>query len=143
MSSIPTPGPCSLTTSTTAAISSLRRVSRWACQRSRRPSGAAWVDLPLLMPLEYLILQVTVTSHTGLWGDGMRRVTRPVAALRERGQALSAPQKLATAAAGASAAVLGATALEVRRRLAAHDFGPGTDLVRGVVARMTTPLLPD
>ncbi|HVA61141.1 MAG TPA: ferredoxin reductase [Mycobacteriales bacterium] len=51
------------------------------------------------------------------------------------------------AAAGAGAAVAGATALEVRRRLA--DGGgvrailPTSDFVRGVARRMTTPLLPD
>lgn len=53
--------------------------------------------------------------------------------------------RLAAAAAGATAAAVGATALEVRRRRAAGQtsFIPDVDLVRGVVARMTTPLLPD
>jgi ferredoxin-NADP reductase len=53
--------------------------------------------------------------------------------------------RLAAAAAGATAAAVGATALELRRRLAdgQASFIPDADLVRGVVARMTTPLLPD
>jgi len=53
--------------------------------------------------------------------------------------------RIAAAAAGAAAAVSGATALEVRRRLAAGERSivPDANLVRGVVARMTTPLLPD
>jgi ferredoxin-NADP reductase len=68
-----------------------------------------------------------------------------LATLRERGRAMSAPRKLATAAAGAAVAALGATALEVRRRLDDRGAGlsPDAELVRGVLARMTTPLLPD
>jgi ferredoxin-NADP reductase len=75
----------------------------------------------------------------------MRTLITPLATLRDRGRAMSVPQKLATAAAGAAAAALGATALEVRRRVADSDASPGSgiDLVRSVVARMTTPLLPD
>jgi ferredoxin-NADP reductase len=47
---------------------------------------------------------------------------------------------------GASVALLGATALEVRRRAAggwSRAAAPDADLVRGVAARLTTPLLPD
>ncbi|HEY2428804.1 MAG TPA: ferredoxin reductase, partial [Acidimicrobiales bacterium] len=53
--------------------------------------------------------------------------------------------RLGIAAVGAAAAVVGATAVEVRRRVAAGErkIVPDADLVRGVVARMTTPLLPD
>jgi ferredoxin-NADP reductase len=71
--------------------------------------------------------------------------TGPLATLRDRGRAMSAPAKLATAAAGASIAALGATAVEVRRRLADSDesVSLNVDLLRSVVARMTTPLLPD
>lgn len=48
-------------------------------------------------------------------------------------------------AAGAGAAAVGATALEVRRRAADGDriLIPDADLLRTVLARMTTPLLPD
>jgi stearoyl-CoA 9-desaturase NADPH oxidoreductase len=65
--------------------------------------------------------------------------------LRDRSQSMSGPQKLATVAAGAATAALGATALEVRRQMKASGAGLGssTELVRSVVARMTTPLLPD
>jgi ferredoxin-NADP reductase len=71
--------------------------------------------------------------------------TSPLTTLRESGRALSAPQKLATAAIGASAAALGATALEIKRRLSQGDTSlvPNADLIRSVAARMTTPLLPD
>jgi ferredoxin-NADP reductase len=71
--------------------------------------------------------------------------TSPLTTLRERGRSLSAPQKLATAAIGASAAALGATALEIKRRLTQGDTSlvPNADLIRSVAARMTTPLLPD
>ncbi|HWB66252.1 MAG TPA: ferredoxin reductase [Mycobacteriales bacterium] len=60
-------------------------------------------------------------------------------------RARTASQKVATAAIGAGAAVLGATALEVKRRLTQGDLSlvPNADLVRSVAARMTTPLLPD
>jgi ferredoxin-NADP reductase len=75
----------------------------------------------------------------------MRTPTRPLAALREHGRAMTGAQKLATAAAGATAAAVGATALEVKRRFAQGDTSlvPNADLVRSVAARMTTPLLPD
>jgi ferredoxin-NADP reductase len=75
----------------------------------------------------------------------MRQMTTPLATLRDRGRALSGAQKLATAAVGASAAALGATALEVKRRLGQGDTSlvPSADLIRSVAARMTTPLLPD
>jgi stearoyl-CoA 9-desaturase NADPH oxidoreductase len=75
----------------------------------------------------------------------MRSTTTPLATLRERGRALTGPQKLATAALGAGAAAVGATALEVKRRLLQGDTSlvPNADLVRSVAARMTTPLLPD
>ena len=58
---------------------------------------------------------------------------------------MSGTQKLATAAIGASAAALGTTALEIKRRLMQGDTSlvPNADLVRSVAARMTTPLLPD
>jgi ferredoxin-NADP reductase len=71
--------------------------------------------------------------------------TNALTSLKERGRALSGAQKLATAAIGASTAVVGATALEVKRRLKQGNVQlvPNTDLVRGVAARMTTPLLPD
>lgn len=50
-------------------------------------------------------------------------------------------------AVGTSAAAVGATALEVRRRwtsgLGPRAALPSADLVRSVLARMTTPLLPD
>ena len=57
----------------------------------------------------------------------------------------SVRSKLITSALGAGAAVIGGTALELRRRLAESSRGlaPDADLVRNVVARMTTPLLPD
>jgi ferredoxin-NADP reductase len=54
-------------------------------------------------------------------------------------------QALATAA-GVTAAAAGSTVLEVRRRWrrdGARALRPSPDLVRGVLARMTTPLLPD
>src|SRR4051794_9925728 len=55
--------------------------------------------------------------------------------------------RAAFAAASAGAAVLGATVLEARRRLAkgggVRSVMPSADLVRDVGARMTTPLLPD
>ncbi|MDX6287255.1 MAG: stearoyl-CoA 9-desaturase oxidoreductase [Frankiales bacterium] len=55
--------------------------------------------------------------------------------------------KAAIAAAGASAAVVGATAIEIKRRLAkgggVRSIAPSADMVREVAARMTTPLLPD
>jgi ferredoxin-NADP reductase len=75
----------------------------------------------------------------------MRPLATPLASLRDRGRAMSAPQKLVTAAAGAGVAAIGATALEVKRRLADSDASlmPSAELVRSVVARMTTPLLPD
>jgi len=75
----------------------------------------------------------------------MATTTSPLATLRERSRALTTPQKLATAAMGASAAVVGATALEIKRRLKQGNLNlvPNADLVRGVAARMTTPLLPD
>jgi len=71
--------------------------------------------------------------------------TTPLTTLKERGRALTGIQKLATAAIGASAAFVGATALEVKRRLEEGDTSlvPNADLIRGVAARMTTPLLPD
>lgn len=50
------------------------------------------------------------------------------------------------AAAGAGVAAAGATVLEVRdrwRRQGPRALTPSTDLVRSVLARMTTPLLPD
>jgi ferredoxin-NADP reductase len=58
---------------------------------------------------------------------------------------MSVPQKLMTITVGTGAAVVGATALEVRRRISDPDAGerPNADLVRSVIARMTTPLLPD
>lgn len=69
----------------------------------------------------------------------------PLSKLSAKGRALSAPQKLATSAAGATTALLGATALEVKRRRARSERGlaPNAELLRSVVARMTTPLLPD
>lgn len=69
----------------------------------------------------------------------------PLASLRDRSRQLSAAEKLATAALGASTAVVGATALELKRRLKQGNLNlvPNADLVRGVAARMTTPLLPD
>lgn len=75
----------------------------------------------------------------------MRRLTTPLATLRDRGRAMSGSQKLATAALGAGVAAIGATALEVKRRLTDSDASlvPSTELIRSVVARMTTPLLPD
>ncbi|HEX3461196.1 MAG TPA: ferredoxin reductase, partial [Acidimicrobiales bacterium] len=58
----------------------------------------------------------------------------------------AAARPLLTGAAGAGAAVLGATLLEVRGRLlgekGGRDAAP-SDLARSVAARMTTPLLPD
>jgi ferredoxin-NADP reductase len=53
--------------------------------------------------------------------------------------------RLLVAAAGAGVAAAGATALEVKRRMADGQtaFIPDVELVRGVFARMTTPLLPD
>ncbi len=54
--------------------------------------------------------------------------------------------QLRAVAIGTGAAALGATALEVRRRVStsgARAALPSTDLARGVLARMTTPLLPD
>nr|WP_316044702.1 ferredoxin reductase [Acidiferrimicrobium sp. IK] len=59
---------------------------------------------------------------------------------------MSARTHLATVALGALTAAAGATAIEARRRVASRGIGalrPDTDLVRQVVARMTTPLLPD
>ncbi len=55
------------------------------------------------------------------------------------------PGRLLVAAAGAGVAAIGATALEVKRRRADGQtaFIPDVELVRGVFARMTTPLLPD
>jgi ferredoxin-NADP reductase len=75
----------------------------------------------------------------------MRSVTSPLAIVRERGRAMTGAQKFATAALGASAAAVGATALEVKRRLGDSDASvvPSADLIRSVLARMTTPLLPD
>jgi ferredoxin-NADP reductase len=75
----------------------------------------------------------------------MRSVITPLALARERGRAMTGAQKLATAAIGASAAALGATAMEVKRRLGDSEASlvPNADLVRSVLARMTTPLLPD
>jgi ferredoxin-NADP reductase len=75
----------------------------------------------------------------------MASTITPLGALRARGQALNAGQRLATAAIGASTAFVGATALEIKRRLAQGDRSlvPNADLIRGVAARMTTPLLPD
>ncbi len=69
----------------------------------------------------------------------------PVSTMREKGRALSVPQKLMTITVGTAAAVVGATALEVRRRISHPEAGerPSADLVRSVTARMTTPLLPD
>jgi ferredoxin-NADP reductase len=56
-------------------------------------------------------------------------------------------QRTLIAAAGAGAAVVGATALEFRRRLAKggglRSIAPSAEIVREVAARMTTPLLPD
>jgi ferredoxin-NADP reductase len=49
-------------------------------------------------------------------------------------------------AAGAGVAALGATALEIRQRMRsdrAATVGSAGDVARGVLARMTTPLLPD
>ena len=58
----------------------------------------------------------------------------------------AAARPVLSSAAGAGAAVLGATVLEVRHRLrggkGAHPVASG-DLARSVAARMTTPLLPD
>ena len=55
--------------------------------------------------------------------------------------------RLARLAMGAGAAVVGATVVETRRRLASGErFGDQirpADLVRGAAARLTTPLLPD
>lgn len=53
---------------------------------------------------------------------------------------------MTAAAVGTGLAAVGATALEVQRRWAASEARsalPSTDLVRGVLVRMTTPLLPD
>ena len=64
--------------------------------------------------------------------------------VRDRGRAMSGPGKVLAAATGTALAVTGATALEVRRRVAAEaSVAPSMDLARAVVARMTTPLLPD
>ena len=64
--------------------------------------------------------------------------------LRDRGRAMSGPDKVLTAAAGAAVAVTGATVLEIKRRVTAEgNVTPGMALARAVVARMTTPLLPD
>jgi len=64
--------------------------------------------------------------------------------VRDRGRAMSGPGKLLAAAAGAAVTVTGATALEVKRRMAADaSVTPSMELARAVVARMTTPLLPD
>ena len=56
-------------------------------------------------------------------------------------------RQAAAVAAGAGAAALGAAALEVRRRwstgVGARAALPSVDLARSVLARMTTPLLPD
>jgi ferredoxin-NADP reductase len=54
-------------------------------------------------------------------------------------------RKLVRASLGAGAAVMGATALEVRRRISdpGHGERPDAGAVRNVIARMTTPLLPD
>jgi ferredoxin-NADP reductase len=75
----------------------------------------------------------------------MPSTVTPLATLRARGRALTGTQKLATAAMGTSAAVIGATALEIKRRVKQGNthLVPNADLVRGVAARMTTPLLPD
>jgi ferredoxin-NADP reductase len=62
------------------------------------------------------------------------------------GSAATAGGKAWTTAAGAGIAALGATALEVRRRLGEGGVAaavPNVDMVRSVLARMTTPLLPD
>jgi ferredoxin-NADP reductase len=69
----------------------------------------------------------------------------PITAMRERGRDLTVPQKVATLALGAAAAVTGATALEVKRRITGPNGPERLDagLVRNVIARMTTPLLPD
>lgn len=59
----------------------------------------------------------------------------------------SRSRSAAMAAAGATAAMAGVTALEIRRRLATgaglRSILPTPDLVRSVASRMTTPLLPD
>jgi ferredoxin-NADP reductase len=75
----------------------------------------------------------------------MRTVTIPLSTLRERGRAMTAGQRMMTAAAGAGLAAAGATAMELKRRIADRDASltPSADLVRSVAARMTTPLLPD
>lgn len=61
------------------------------------------------------------------------------------GAARSAPHAVVGSIAGAGAALLGSAALELGRRRGRSDRGlvPDADLVRSVVARMTTPLLPD
>ncbi len=58
----------------------------------------------------------------------------------------SVGEQMRAVAIGTGAAALGATALEVRRRVStdgAKAALPSADLARGVLARMTTPLLPD
>lgn len=55
-------------------------------------------------------------------------------------------EQMRAVAIGTGAAALGATALEVGRRVSANGAKgalPSADLARGVLARMTTPLLPD
>ncbi len=70
----------------------------------------------------------------------MSRSTLPLPALPQL-------RRTTWALAGAVAAASGATALELRRRLAERPptraLAPDSDLVRGAAARMTTPLLPD
>ena len=65
--------------------------------------------------------------------------------LDRRFRAVSAAGWARVVAAGAGVAAMGATALELRRRAADHDrpLVLDADLVRHVVARMTTPLMPD
>lgn len=65
--------------------------------------------------------------------------------LRERVRPESPVGAVATSAAGAATAAIGALALEIKRRRgrSARGLAPNGDLVRSVVARMTTPLLPD
>lgn len=65
--------------------------------------------------------------------------------LRSRTDSLSPVRKAALSAAGTGLAALGSTALELKRRraLEGRSLAPDADFLRSVLARMTTPLLPD
>ncbi len=123
-------------------MSSLRRSTRWASHRDRRPSPGSvrtrFVVTCCMLP------RVIWYAELYLW-EGALHEYRVVA---DR-QVPSPPSRRR---AGESrghrhrCAALGATALEVGRRVSANGAKaalPSADLARGVLARMTTPLLPD